>query len=129
MEARKAEWTALQLDIASKAIFEDLGLSFRVLDVDTHDAASHELPQVRKASGRIEGLHTVGGMDISFFKETADEAVATLTVMSFPDMVVSLAAYNLSCTEACGHELHQADWKPALHWHCSSSTLSLVTYT
>lgn len=88
MEARKAEWTAFQLDIASKAIFEDFGLSFRILGED-NDAQSRDSLDVRRASGSIEGLHTVGGMDISFFKDAADRAIATLTVLSFPNMEVS----------------------------------------
>jgi hypothetical protein len=92
METRKAEWTNIQLEIARKAIFDDAELSFAVLEGGRREdelVVDAESPPVYTVRERIEGLHTVAGMDISFIKGTEDEAIATLTVLSFPDMVVS----------------------------------------
>lgn len=92
MEAKKDEWTAIQLDIARRAIFHDNELSFAVLEVGCRAdevVVSTEPPPVYAVRGRIAGLRTVAGMDISFFKDIEDQAIATLTVLSFPDMVVS----------------------------------------
>jgi hypothetical protein len=90
LDKRKAEWIETQLELASRAIFDDDGLSFTVSgsEVATGLSDLHE-PVCRHAQGIIQDLHTVGGLDISFIPESPDEAVATLTVLTFPDLKVS----------------------------------------
>lgn len=90
MDAKKAEWTAIQLDIAQAAIFQDHDLSFKVLDGGRLAVPDgRDWLKVHQTGTTIEGLHTVGGLDISFYKDVEDQAVATLTVLSFPDLQVS----------------------------------------
>lgn len=92
LEEKKAEWTAIQLDIAQRAVFNDHNLSFTVsADSSAIIGAPNEPlePKRQHVQGTVHGLHTVGGLDISFFKNNPDEAIATLTVLSFPSMDVS----------------------------------------
>lgn len=96
LEEKKAEWTAIQLDIAKQAIFEDHNLSFEVVHTDyvgctaaTIANSDSGAPERHHAQGTIRGLHTIAGLDISFFKDVPDEAIATLAILSFPDLKVS----------------------------------------
>lgn len=103
LEAKKAAWTDIQLDIARKAVFEDCDLSFEVRsalpssqtlvkqqDSNTSNVDAHFTP-VHRSQGTIHGLTAVAGLDIGFFKDDPNNAIAALTVLSFPDMRVSPA--------------------------------------
>lgn len=96
LEEKKAEWTAIQLGIAKQAVFEDHNLSFEVVYTDPVGSTASitansdsGAPERYHAQGTIRGLHTIAGLDISFFKDIPDEAIATLAILSFPDLKVS----------------------------------------
>jgi hypothetical protein len=91
LEDLKRTWTATQLDLASKAVFDDDGLTFAALHEgasDASQASDYVQPLRRRLRCSLEGLHTVAGLDISFGKDR-DQAIATVAVLSFPDLAVS----------------------------------------
>lgn len=95
IQALKEKWKALQLDLASRAICTDSDLSFTSHPArpiaSPQGAEDYEWPIVRQLSCTIDGLHTVAGLDISFHKSTKEKAVATVAVLSFPELRVSAA--------------------------------------
>ncbi|TNY20035.1 endonuclease V-domain-containing protein [Rhodotorula diobovata] len=91
-EALVAHWTEEQLRQASLARFnDDSDLPFTI-----HAAPARLFPPVhplapgvcREDLGAlsVDGLHTVGGLDISFRDRSGDEGIAVLAVLSFPDL-------------------------------------------
>ncbi|BGP15927.1 hypothetical protein JCM10213_003643 [Rhodosporidiobolus nylandii] len=86
-----ASWTAEQLRQASLAVFNDDRLSFAVhaAPAATLPSAHPDAPVVYRedlSALRFEGLHTVGGLDISFPDASGDEGIAVLAVLSFPNL-------------------------------------------
>ena len=116
LEERKRDWTTLQLDLASRAVFVDSDLTFQITS-DGHQAHAaaddYCQPRVSHAGYELAGLTCVGGLDISSVSgpaEAANDAVATLAVLDFPQLNVR-AASSL---------IHVADFSRS----CRSSTSS-----
>lgn len=90
LEQTKAEWLQKQLDMADKALLYDSDLTFVVRSHTAmpppNDIAA---PLKHRCSYTIEGLHTIAGIDISFFPDNPEDAVMALTVHSYPDMKAS----------------------------------------
>ncbi|GAA5897553.1 hypothetical protein JCM5296_001157 [Sporobolomyces johnsonii] len=87
------QWTAAQHRQRAAATFADHELSFSV------SAAASTVPRARYvgsptvyredlSSVSFDGLHTVGGLDISFRDALGEEGIAVLAVLSFPDLKV-----------------------------------------
>lgn len=103
LETVKAVWIQKQLDIAARAIFTDHDLSFncvpkeKVVDKQAQGDLNLEVlehndmdePHVRHQCSELEGLHTVGGLDISFAGLSSPEAVATAVILSYPGLKVN----------------------------------------
>ncbi|GAA5970766.1 hypothetical protein JCM11641_004445 [Rhodosporidiobolus odoratus] len=90
-DALVEQWTAEQLHQASLAVFSDSNLSFTVRSTPAtlHTRGAEGVPSVyRFANCTVEGLKTVGGLDISFRNSSGDEGVAVLVVLSFPELKV-----------------------------------------
>lgn len=50
---------------------------------------SAEVVSWRSAEDQFSGLHYVAGVDISFVKESPNQACAMITIISFPQLEVS----------------------------------------
>lgn len=91
LEQLKQTWTALQLDLVSRAIFDDSDLTFAVHVDRAHgdllDASDYAQPIRRHLECSIDRLRVVAGLDVSFSK-AKDQAVATIAVLSFPNLRV-----------------------------------------
>ncbi|KAG8878829.1 hypothetical protein FRB98_005973 [Tulasnella sp. 332] len=76
------KWTAQQNALAQKLIFEDQGLSFSVEGKSTDatlDGTDYDTPAVwveDLSQIQVEGLHYVGGLDISFVDNSLDETAS-----------------------------------------------------
>lgn len=94
-------WTRLQLDIASKAIFSNHGLSFDFSDGLQPETLMPSLddveqPLARSArDARLTGLQAVGGLYISYPRHAPGAGVATLTVLQYPSLQVR---YGSACS-------------------------------
>ncbi|GAA5937444.1 hypothetical protein JCM1841_000537 [Sporobolomyces salmonicolor] len=88
-----ARWTAEQHRQRAAAIFADHELSFSL------SGAGSAVPRARYVGSPtvyredlnsvcFDGLHTVGGLDISFRNAQGEEGIAVLAVLSFPDLKV-----------------------------------------
>ncbi|GAA6062127.1 hypothetical protein JCM10212_003162 [Sporobolomyces blumeae] len=83
-----------QLEQAESAAFTDgPGASFSVTTRDETHRQSVNRDDLRVHCESVDevefrGLHTVGGLDISFRDETGNEGIAVLVVLSFPDFEV-----------------------------------------
>ncbi|ORY92399.1 endonuclease V-domain-containing protein [Leucosporidium creatinivorum] len=100
LQAVVADWTRIQHEQATSAIFHDAALSFslRPPSLNSADAlyfsdatvVEQDLwkPQVHHAElQQVEGLSVVGGLDISFREDgTGEEGIAVLAVLSFPQL-------------------------------------------
>ena len=91
LEDLKRTWTALQFNLASRAVFNDDGLTFAARQEDAEDAlecSDYVQPLLRHSRCFLEGLRIVAGLDISFGKDR-NQAIATTAVLSFPGLAVS----------------------------------------
>ena len=94
----KLEWTARQLELAQQAVFDDHELDFECQQDDQASAEVDDfaVPRCRHVNTKLTGLTTIAGLDISFFPDSADQAIVAVAVLSYPDMKVGADALQWS---------------------------------